>query len=257
MGARAFDSDDVDAYDLILKNKERLLSFEEPVRFIFSHSALREGWDNPNVFVICMLKHSDNNISRRQEVGRGLRLCVNQNGDRMDHEAMVHEINVLTVVASESYKDFVKSLQTEISDSLSARPRKADEDYFTGKTIKTETGSVQITPVMAKQIYKYLLKNDYTDVSDQIAESYHTAKSEGTLAPLPEELVPYQEQIFALVDSIFSTAQLPDVGDDRKPKKNPLNSNFDKKEFKTGAFAPILKLKSFLKLVFFLNYAVI
>lgn len=232
MGARAFDSDDVDAYDLILKNKERLLSFEEPVRFIFSHSALREGWDNPNVFVICMLKHSDNNISRRQEVGRGLRLCVNQNGDRMDHEAMVHEINVLTVVASESYKDFVKSLQTEISDSLSARPRKADEDYFTGKTIKTETGSVQITPVMAKQIYKYLLKNDYTDVSDQIAESYHTAKSEGTLAPLPEELVPYQEQIFALVDSIFSTAQLPDVGDDRKPKKNPLNSNFDKKEFK-------------------------
>jgi type III restriction enzyme len=232
MGARAVDSDDVDAYDLILKNKERLLSFEEPVRFIFSHSALREGWDNPNVFVMCMLKHSDNTISRRQEVGRGLRLCVNQNGDRMDHPATVHEVNVLTVVASESYKDFVKSLQSEISDSLSARPRKADEDYFTGKTIKTETGSVQITPVMAKQIYKYLLKNDYTDDSDQIAESYHTAKSEGTLAPLPEELAPYQEQIFALVDSVFSTAQLPDVGDDRKPKKNPLNSNFDKKEFK-------------------------
>lgn len=232
MGARAVDSDDVDAYDLILKNKERLLSFEEPVRFIFSHSALREGWDNPNVFVMCMLKHSDNTISRRQEVGRGLRLCVNQNGDRMDHEATVHEINVLTVVASESYKEFVKNLQTEISDSLSARPRKADEDYFTGKTIKTETGSVQITPVMAKQIYKYLFKNDYTDDSDQIAASYHNSKKEGTLAPLPEELLPYQEQIFALVDSVFSAGQLPDVGDDRKPKKNPLNSNFDKKEFK-------------------------
>lgn len=225
-------SDDVDAYDLILKNKERLLSFEEPVRFIFSHSALREGWDNPNVFVMCMLKHSDNTISRRQEVGRGLRLCVNQNGDRMDHEANVHEINVLTVVASESYKDFVKYLQTEISDSLSARPRKADKDYFTGKTIKTETGSKKITPAMAKQIYTYLLKNNYTDDSDQIAESYHNSKKEGTLAPLPEELLPYQEQIFALVDSVFSAGQLPDVGDDRKPKKNPLNSNFDKKEFK-------------------------
>jgi type III restriction enzyme len=73
-------SDDVDAYDLILRKKEQLLKFEEPVRFIFSHSALREGWDNPNVFVICTLKHSDNTISRRQEVGRGMRLSVNQTG---------------------------------------------------------------------------------------------------------------------------------------------------------------------------------
>lgn len=225
-------SDDVDAYDLILKNKERLLSFEEPVRFIFSHSALREGWDNPNVFVMCMLKHSDNTISRRQEVGRGLRLCVNQYGDRMDHEATVHEINVLTVVASESYKDFCKNLQTEISDSLSARPRIADKEYFTGKTIKTETGSAQITPDMAAEIEFYLIQNRYIDKHRQILESYHNSKKEGTLAPLPEELLPYQEQIFSLVDSVFSVAQLPDVGDDRKPKKNPLNSNFDKKEFK-------------------------
>lgn len=231
MGARAVDSDDVDAYDLILKNKERLLSFEEPVRFIFSHSALREGWDNPNVFVMCMLKHSDNTISRRQEVGRGLRLCVNQNGDRMDHPAIVHEINVLTVVASESYKNFVGNLQKEISDSLSARPRKADETYFTGKTIKTETGTLQITPTMAKQIYRYLVKNDYTDDADQISESYHKAKTEGTLAALPEELEPHAEHILALVDSVFSAAQLPNIGDDRKPKTNPLNTNFKKKEF--------------------------
>ena len=86
-GENAGETDDVDAYDLILKDKERLLSFAEPVRFIFSHSALREGWDNPNVFVICTLKHSDNTISRRQEVGRGLRLSVNQQGDRMDNPA--------------------------------------------------------------------------------------------------------------------------------------------------------------------------
>ena len=123
-GENAGMSDDVAAYDLILKDKERLLSFEEPTRFIFSHSALREGWDNPNVFVICTLKHSDSTISRRQEVGRGLRLAVNQQGERMDNPATVHDINVLTVVASESYKDFVAALQKDISESLSARRRK-------------------------------------------------------------------------------------------------------------------------------------
>jgi type III restriction enzyme len=231
-GEEAGLSDDVDAYDLILKDKERLLSFEEPVRFIFSHSALREGWDNPNVFVMCMLKHSDNTISRRQEVGRGLRLSVNQHGDRMDHAATVHDINVLTVVASESYKDFVANLQREISDALSARPRKADEAYFTGKVISTETGPLEITPVMAKQIYKYLLKNDYTDDADQVSEAYHAAKASGSLAALPLELAPHAEHIFGLIDSVFSESQLPDVGDDRKPKTNPLNANFEKREFK-------------------------
>lgn len=231
-GEEAGLSDDVDAYDLILKDKERLLSFEEPVRFIFSHSALREGWDNPNVFVMCMLKHSDNTISRRQEVGRGLRLSVNQLGDRMDHAATVHDINVLTVVASESYKDFVANLQREISDALSARPRKADEAYFTGKVISTETGTLEITPIMAKQIYKYLLKNDYTDDVDQVAETYHAAKASGTLAALPPELAPHAEHIFGLIDSVFSESQLPNVGDDRKPKTNPLNANFEKREFK-------------------------
>ncbi len=226
-------SDDVDAYDLILKKKERLLSFEEPVRFIFSHSALREGWDNPNVFVMCMLKHSDNTISRRQEVGRGLRLCVNQQGDRMDHPATVHDINVLTVVASESYKDFVANLQKEISQSLSERPRKADEAYFTGKVIETEAGRVEITPLMAKQIYKYLLKNDYTDdATDQIAEAYHTAKANGELAALPPELAVHSEQIFGLIDSVFSESQLIAPEDGRAVKTNPLNDNFDKKEFK-------------------------
>lgn len=231
-GENAGLSDDVNAYDLILKDKERLLSFAEPVRFIFSHSALREGWDNPNIFVMCMLKHSDNTISRRQEVGRGLRISVNQLGDRMDNPATVHDVNILTVVASESYKDFVENLQREISDSLSARPRKADEVYFTGKVISTETGTVEITPVMAKQIYRYVLKNDYTNEVDQVAEAYHAAKANGTLAALPPELAPHAEQIFGLIDSVFSESQLPDVGDDRKPKTNRLNANFEKKEFK-------------------------
>ena len=231
-GENAGQSDDVDAYDLILKDKERLLSLTEPVRFIFSHSALREGWDNPNVFVICALKHSDNTISRRQEVGRGLRLSVNQHGDRMDHPATVHDVNVLTVVASESYKDFVAALQKDISESLSARPRFANEEFFTGKVLQTATGDVQVTPQLAKQIYKYLLKNDYTDNDDRVAAAYHEAKKASILAPLPAELQRYEEQVFQLVDSVFSDKQLPQFDDDRRPKKNPLNDNFDKQEFK-------------------------
>ncbi|PUE22905.1 restriction endonuclease subunit R [Limnohabitans sp. MMS-10A-160] len=231
-GENAGLSDDVDAYDLILKDKERLLSFKEPVRFIFSHSALREGWDNPNVFVICALKHSDNTISRRQEVGRGLRLAVNQSGDRMDHPTTVHDVNVLTVVASESYKDFVAALQKDISESLSARPRVADEAYFTGKMLKTASGDVEVTPQLAKQIYKYLLKHDYTDDVDRITSAYHVAKKDGALAELPPDLAPHAEQIFKLIDGIFSESQLLEIGDDRKPKKNPLNANFEKQEFK-------------------------
>ena len=227
-------SDDVDAYDLILRKKEQLLKFEEPVRFIFSHSALREGWDNPNVFVICFLKHPDynNEVTRRQEVGRGLRLSVNQSGDRVDHPAIVHDINVLTVVASESFKDFVSALQRDISDSLSSRPKVANETYFTGKVLKTSTGDVEVTPQLAKQIYKYLLKNDYSDDTDHITGAYHEAKKEGILAPLPPELQAHAEQVYQLIDSVYSESQMFEISDDRRPKKNPLNSNFEKQEFK-------------------------
>lgn len=226
------EANDVDAYDLILKDKEQLLSFEEPTRFIFSHSALREGWDNPNVFVICTLKHSNNIISRRQEVGRGLRIAVNKMGDRQDDPATVHQTNVLTVVANESYKDFVTALQRDIRDSLSERPRIADIAYFTGKTILTDSGAVEVTPQMAKQIYKYLLKNDYTDENDNIAHVYHEAVKNNNLALLPDELKPYKEKIFQLIDSVYSDGKLPQIENDRGAKTNPLNANFDKKEFK-------------------------
>lgn len=230
-GETAGETDDVDAYDLILKDKERLLAFDEPVRFIFSHSALREGWDNPNVFVICTLKHSDNTISRRQEVGRGMRLSVNQRGERMDDPATVHKTNVLTVVASESYKDFVSGLQKDISESLSERPRIANEEYFTGKVLKTPEGDVPVTPQFAKEIYRYLLKNDYTDSHNKITQAYHDAKSSEQLAPLPESLQKHSEHVFALINSVFSDAQIPDIEDDRKTKTNPLSPNFQKKEF--------------------------
>jgi type III restriction enzyme len=160
-----------------------------------------------------------------------MRLSVNQLGERMDNPATVHEINELTVVASESYKDFVSALQKDISESLSARPRVADEKYFTGKVLQTSAGDVEVTPQLAKQIYKYLLKNDYTDDNDQITQAYHEAKREEQLAELPAELQPYAEQVFQLIDSVFSAAKMPEIGNDRNAKLNPLNSNFEKKEF--------------------------
>jgi len=224
---------DIDAYDLILKDKKRLLSFDEPTRFIFSHSALREGWDNPNVFVICTLKHSDNTISRRQEVGRGMRISVNKHGERMDDLATVHDINVLTVVASESYKDFVTGLQKDISDSLSARPKIADEDYFLGKVLNTDNGKVKVDSKMARTIYKYLLKNDYINDDDTISNEYHEAKREESLSDLPDDLKEHTQEVFELIDSVFTVSQLPNIEDGRKAKVNPLNKNFEKKEFQS------------------------
>lgn len=243
-GESAGMADDVDAYDLILRDKETLLSLPEPtdddktrrskqVRFIFSHSALREGWDNPNVFVICTLKQSDSSVSRRQEVGRGMRLCVNQLGERIDNPATAHEINVLTVVANESYEDFVRGLQADIQESLSARAREATEAYFTGKILPGVDGlaDVEMTPAMAKLLHRYLVKNDYTDDADHISDVYHEAKRNGALVELPEDLKPYTEAIFKLVDSVFSEGALPGIEDSRRAKENVLNENFQKKEF--------------------------
>jgi type III restriction enzyme len=243
MGKKATEADDVDAYDLILKDKETLLSYPSPgdsaemhakksVRFIFSHSALREGWDNPNVFVICALKHSDNMISRRQEVGRGLRLSVNQHGDRMDHPSIVHDINVLTVVASESYKDFVAALQKDIGDSLSARSRIADKVYFTGKVLNTAEGSITVSDDQATDIEFYLIQNGYVDKKRNITEKYHQAKKDGTLEELPDELLPHAGQVFQLIDSVFSESHIMQPEDGRKVKKLEPNANFEKQEFK-------------------------
>ncbi|NTG09382.1 DEAD/DEAH box helicase family protein [Rhizobium rhizogenes] len=224
-------SEDPDAYDLILKDKERLLSFAEPTRFIFSHSALREGWDNPNVFVMCMLKHSDNMLSRRQEVGRGLRLSVDQNGDRMDSPATVHDINVLTVVASESYRNFVDALQKEMVEALTARPRQANEEYFKGKVLQTEDGSVEVSPDMAAGIEFYLVQNGYVDRQKNITEKYQIARQSSAIAELPDDLKPYTDQLFELIDGVFNERQLPKLQDDRRSKTNPLNDNFHRKEF--------------------------
>ena len=231
-GEEAGLSSDTDAYDLILKNKERLLSFAEPVRFIFSHSALREGWDNPNVFVMGMLKKSDNTVSRRQEIGRGLRLAVNQQGERVDNPVTVHDINELTVVTDESYTDFVAGLQKEIAESLAARPRKATAKYFLGKTYTTAVGEQAVVDDgLASALYKYLVKNDYVDDDDTIATTYKEARDDGTLAePTSDALMPVLAQLLPLVDSLYLDVPVPEDG--RKPKRIPLNEkNFAKKEF--------------------------
>ena len=230
-------SDDISAYDLILKDKERLLSFEEPTRFIFSHSALREGWDNPNVFQICTLKHSDSNVQRRQEVGRGLRLCVNSSGERMDATIPnfnVHSLNVLTVVANDSYEDFVKGLQTELKDNLYERPSKASKEFFNGKKVIVRGEETVITAQQAHAIYKYLIKNDYIDDNDKPNDNYKNAVTTNTLAPLPEDVAHMVDVVHALVRSTYDTDALKDMisnGNQSKVQDNKINDNFYKKEF--------------------------
>ena len=230
------ESKDADAYDLILKDKERLLDRDEPVRFIFSHSALREGWDNPNVFVIAVLKQSDNTTTRRQEVGRGLRIAVDQRGERLDDPAEVHALNVLTVVTSESYHDFVRGLQGEMVAALAAggRPREANEAYFEGKRLAASSEGaepVKVTGDMARQIHRWLVRNDYVSDSDEIAEPYHVAKDAGTLAALPEALRAHTAEVLALVDGVLNPATLPDVADGRAAKVNPASENLHRKAF--------------------------
>ena len=235
-------SDDESAYDLIMKDKEKLLSFNNPVRFIFSHSALREGWDNPNVFQICTLKHGgDSTTNKRQEVGRGLRICVNQSGERMDKKVLgkeVQDINKLTVIASDGYKDFVSSLQREIEDDLYARPTKATPDYFAGKRINVDNEIITITDDQANTIYRYLIKNDYIDDNDHITQKYHVDLENNTLEPLPEknDINKITDTVHVLIQNIFNEhilEEMIDDGHETKIPENNLNDNFYKKEFQT------------------------
>lgn len=231
-------SDDISAYDLILKNKERLLSFDESTRFIFSHSALREGWDNPNVFQICTLRHSNSTTAKRQEVGRGLRLCVDKNGVRMDKEFLgedVHEVNRLTVIANESYADFTSALQKETREVLRERAVKATVAYFIGKQIRIGEELHTIDESEASRIIIYLEDNGYVDSDKHITPQYHEAMANGNLAPLPTKLQPIAEGVIRLINSIFDPKALDDMVVEEKTTtpENKLNENFNKEEFQT------------------------
>lgn len=229
---------DEDAYDLIMKDKERLLSLEEPVRFIFSHSALREGWDNPNIFQICTLKHSNSEISKRQEIGRGLRICVNNDGDRMDYSVLennFHSINTLTVVASESYDSFAKALQTEISESLSERPKNFTQESFVGKILTNEAGEhYEFTPEHFQDLLIFNVMNGYVDQKDnyKITDKFVEDMENGKLEVMPD-LVGFEEQIGQLMKRLYSTSNTKLVSDERRENIKNLvpNANFMKKEF--------------------------
>lgn len=203
-------TDDVDAYDLIMKNKELLLDRNpkrSPVRFIFSHSALREGWDNPNVFQICTLKQSSSDVLKRQEVGRGLRLCVNQDGERMDANVLgndVHKVNVLTVIASESYDSFAKGLQTEIAAAVADRPKAVTPELFIGKVIKDERGNEQVVDGdTGRAIHYDLIVNGYIDKKGALTDKYYEDKANGELK-IAEEVSDSADSVIEIIDSIYS-----------------------------------------------------
>ena len=204
-------SNDVDAYDLIMKNKELLLDRnpkKSPVRFIFSHSALREGWDNPNVFQTCTLKQSSSEVRKRQEVGRGLRLCVNQDGERMDVNVLgndMHNVNVLTVIASESYDSFAKGLQSEIAEAVADRPRAVTPELFIGKVIKDDKGNEQVIDNdIGNAIYLELYANKYIDRKGVLTDKYYEDKANGELK-VAEEVADSVSSVIEIIDSIYDS----------------------------------------------------
>lgn len=226
-------ANDPNAYQLIMRDKERLLSFEEPTRFIFSHSALKEGWDNPNVFQICTLKQSDSEVKKRQEVGRGMRLCVNQQGERQDSDLLgdgVYDTNILTVIASESYKDFSEALQMELAESITSRAVLVTAELFTGKTIVKANGEKQtLSSSEANKIIFALIKRDYLDEDSKLTSKYFEDKKAGTLQL--GDWQGEQDTIVNILDKVFN----PDVlkvenGRGKEPAKFQAE-RFAKKEF--------------------------
>ena len=239
------DDDAKRAYDLILRDKERLLSFDEPVRFIFSHSALREGWDNPNIFQICTLKESGSETSKRQEVGRGMRLAVDQEGNRQDAALLgmdeVHRVNLLTVVASESYETFVKDLQADIGKSLRERPKKVDMGLFSSRDFVIDGETIAFTAEQSKRVYMALYKADLIDDDDMPTDTFREVSAAGGfiehfIMKLPEDIAdePHAKAVEAMVKSVYDEHALDGmVGRaEEKACENALTDNFAKREFK-------------------------
>lgn len=211
VGKKETTSDDVSAYELIMKNKELLLDRDpkkSPVRFIFSHSALREGWDNPNVFQICTLKQSSSDVRKRQEVGRGLRLCVNQDGERMDVNALgndVHNVNVLTVIASESYDSFAKGLQTELAEAVADRPKKVTPELFVDRLVVDAQGNeFMIISEVASAIHYDLILNGYINKLGELTDKYYEDKANGEVK-IAEEAKGFENEVIGIIDSIYDS----------------------------------------------------
>ena len=236
-------SDDIDAYDLIMKNKELLLERDpkkSPVRFIFSHSALREGWDNPNVFQICTLKQSGSDVRKRQEVGRGLRLCVNQDGERMDANVLgedVHNVNVLTVVASESYDEFAKKLQTEIAEAISDRPMAVTEKLFVGRVLKDDKGNeCTVDSNLARTIYNNLIRNDYIDDEGMLTDTFREDKKNGTVK-VADKVKDFSEAIISILDMVYDAKKLMPEDD----RKSNVTATLDERKTEMKEFKELWK----------------
>ena len=232
-------SDDIDAYDLIMKNKELLLDRDpkrSPVRFIFSHSALREGWDNPNVFQICTLKSSGSDVRKRQEVGRGLRLCVNQDGERMDVGVLgseVHNVNVLTVIASESYDSFAKGLQTELAETIADRPLAVTRELFLNRCVKDDKGNeFLITGDVASEIQYQLRFQGYIDKQGNLTDKYYEDKANGEVK-LAEEVQEYAVDVMNIIDSVYDgKAMMPENARSNNIELTCDEEKLNSKEFK-------------------------
>jgi len=221
-----------------MKNKERLIDLKEPTRFIFSHSALREGWDNPNVFQICTLKHSQSEISKRQEIGRGLRICVNSNGERMDSSVLdstFFDVNKLTVVASESYDSFAKALQNEIVESLSERPVTLTTEVLNNRVIHNEKGEKFVFDSQSSMDLIIDMKTKgYLD------ENYHITETlikdvENKTYEVPDKLKGFESCVAELMTGIYTTANFKAAENENANNINESvlkpNDNFAKKVF--------------------------
>ncbi len=206
--------DDEDAYSLIMKDKERLLSFDTKLRFIFSHSALREGWDNPNVFQICTLNETKSEVKKRQEIGRGLRLCVNQDGERLQG----FSINTLTVMANESYEEFAEALQKEYETETGIRFGIVESHLFANIPVKHEDGSVKYLGQQASEaIFKGFLDNGYIDEAGKVQDKLKVAIKDNSLV-VPVEYESVKTEISALARKVCGGLNIKNNGD-RKPIK--------------------------------------
>ena len=195
---------DDDTYNLIMRDKEKLLSFETKLKFIFSHSALREGWDNPNVFQICALREIGTERERRQTIGRGLRLCVNQHGDRLRG----FDINTLTVVATEGYEQFAENLQKEIEEDTGIRFGIVEEHQFAAIAVTDKSGkTVPLGFEQSKAIWNYLKAGGYVDTKGKVQDKLRTALKDNTLA-VPADFEAQRSQVTEILRKLAGRLEI-------------------------------------------------
>lgn len=200
------------AYNLIMKDKEKLLSFETKLKFIFSHSALREGWDNPNVFQICALREIGTERERRQTIGRGLRLCVNQSGERLRG----FDINTLTVVANEDYEEFAEKLQKEIEDETGIRFGIVEEHQFAGVPVTDDKGkTAPLGFEESRTLWTHLKGEGYLDTKGKVQEALRIALKDGKVR-IPEKFVAQAAQINEILRKLAGRLEIKNA-DDRVP----------------------------------------